>query len=581
MNRLVLSISCLLSLPTIAQDDNKLTLSGSIQTDILLPQRDSIIGAEKDGDFLTNTYVDLKLQHKHFEAGARLEYLEHPLPGFESDFKGWGVPHFYVKGRLGSTAADKPSAELTAGTFYEQFGSGFILRTYEERSLGIDNSLLGGRLMVKPAKGIVLKALSGRQRTYWSWSKAWVSGADGEVNISEWVPAMQQKGLLLTLGASWVNKNEPPDYFELPPRRETTETGYRYTTYQVMEPRNVNAWDVRANINAGDFSMLAEYAQKGDDPSQANGYIYGKGSVAMLSASYSRKGMSLLLQTKRSENMSFKSERSRMGTAAAINHLPAFTQDQTYALAALYPYATQLADGEWAYQAELGYNFKRKTALGGKYGMNVRVNYSYVRAIDRTFNDGANVSKLTLTNNAYAGTEGYTSKFFKWGPHTYYQDLNIQLSRKFTKAFKLNLMYMNQRYNKTVVEGKGGMIHSDIFVADGKYQFSPKITLRMEAQYLSTKQDEGDWVFALAELSLAPHWMLTVSDLWNCGDSDLQSHHENTHHHYYQGLVTYNIGAHRIQAGYGRTRAGYNCSGGVCRWIPAQKGFTLSYNYNF
>ena len=32
---------------------------------------------------------------------------------------------------------------------------------------------------------------------------------------------------------------------------------------------------------------------------------------------------------------------------------------------------------------------------------------------------------------------------------------------------------------------------------------------------------------------------------------------------------------------YGRTRAGYNCSGGVCRWIPAQKGFTLSYNYNF
>ena len=581
MKGLIILLSCCASLTVPAQNDNKLTLSGSIQSDMLLPQSDSVIGAEKTEDFLTNTYIDLRLQHKYFEAGARLEYLEHPLPGFENDFKGWGVPHFYVKGRLGNTASNKPSAELTAGTFYEQFGSGFILRTYEERTLGIDNSLFGGRVQVKPVKGVVLKALSGRQRTYWDWTKAWVSGADAEVSLNEWMPAMQGKGVNVTLGASWVNKNEPQDYIELPPQKEATATGYRYTTYQLTQPRNVNAWDVRANINAGDVSLLAEYAQKGDDPSQANGYVYGKGNVAMLSASYSRKGLSLLLQAKRSENMSFKSERSRKGTAAAINHLPSFTQDQTYALAALYPYATQLADGEWAYQAELGYNFKRKTTLGGKYGMNVKVNYSYVRAIDRQFTDGANVTSLTKTNMTYAGTEAYTSKFFKWGPQTYYQDLDIQISRRLSKAFRLNLMYMNQRYNKSVVEGEGGMIHSDIFVADGKYQFNPKTTLRMEAQYLATRQDEGDWAFLLAELSLAPHWMFTLSDQWNCGDSDPETHSENTHHHYYQGLITYNIGAHRLQAGYGRTRPGFNCSGGVCRWIPAQKGFTLSYNYSF
>ena len=148
----------------------------------------------------------------------------------------------------------------------------------------------------------------------------------------------------------------------------------------------------------------------------------------------------------------------------------------------------------------------------------------------------------------------------------------MQLSRKFSKAFKLNLMYMNQRYNKTVIEGEGGMIHSDIYVADGKYQFSPKTTLRAEAQYLCTRQDLKDWAFGLLELSLVPHWMFTVSDMWNCGGAET---------HYYQGSVTFNTGAHRMQLGYGRTRAGYNCSGGVCRWIPASKGFTLSYNYNF
>jgi hypothetical protein len=143
-----------------AQEEQKgITLSGSIQSDVLLPQDDEKIGAKKTGDLLTNTYVDLQMQSKHVDAGARLEYLEHPLPGFENDFKGWGIPNLWVKGKLGNN-------ELTLGTFYEQFGSGFILRTYEERSLGIDNSLLGARLQAKPLKGVVLKVLSGKQRHY-------------------------------------------------------------------------------------------------------------------------------------------------------------------------------------------------------------------------------------------------------------------------------------------------------------------------------------------------------------------------------------------------------------------------------
>jgi predicted porin len=144
-------------------------------------------------------------------------------------------------------------------------------------------------------------------------------------------------------------------------------------------------------------------------------------------------------------------------------------------------------------------------------------------------------------------------------------------------------MYMNQLYNQAQIQQHGGMVHSDIFVADGKYQFSPKTALRVEAQYLKTDDDEGDWLFALAELSLAPHWMFTLSDMWNVGDNNPKQRpgEKNTHYHYYQALVTYNVGAHRLQAGYGRTREGINCSGGVCRVIPAQKGFTLSYNYNF
>ena len=133
-------------------------------------------------------------------------------------------------------------------------------------------------------------------------------------------------------------------------------------------------------------------------------------------------------------------------------------------------------------------------------------------------------------------------------------------------------MYMNQFYNKTAVEGEGGMIHSDIFVAEGKYKISRKMTLRGEAQYLSTGEDLGDWAFGLLELSLLPNWMISVSDEYNCGETNI---------HYYSGAVTFNKGAHRIQLGYGRTREGINCSGGVCRYVPASRGMTISYNYNF
>ena len=78
-------------------------------------------------------------------------------------------------------------------------------------------------------------------------------------------------------------------------------------------------------------------------------------------------------------------------------------------------------------------------------------------------------------------------------------------------------MYMNQLYNKTIVEGEGGKVRSNIFVLEGKYRFNRRYTLRAELQYLTTRQDQRDWAFGMVELSIQPYLMLTLSDLWNCG----------------------------------------------------------------
>ena len=541
---LLLPVMLLVATPVFAQ----VTLSGSVQSDILVPQDDDKIGTEHSDDkVLTNTYLDLNLGSKYVDAGARFEFLKYPLPGYEPDFKGWGVPHFYVKGHY-------KNVELTAGDYYEQFGSGFVLRTYEERSLGIDNALRGGRIVYKPVSGVTLKALTGKQRRYWHHNDALVSGADIEVGLEQFIKALEAHDTHITLGGSWVNKHE----------KANADAIFVDATHKLNLPKYVNAWDARINLTHKGFSVLAEYAQKTQDPSFDNGYHFGKGNVAMLSTSYSQKGMSVLLQAKRSEGMSFRSRRSMSGTSSFINHLPAFTHDQTYALAAQYPYATNF-NGEWAFQAEFGYSFKKGTTLGGKYGTKLKFNLSHVRGLDY---DGV---KNPVAEGRVIGSNGYKSSFFKMG-ETYYQDIDVQIEKRFTRDFSLIFMYMNERYNMTVIEGHGGMIKSNILIADGKYKFSPKLTLRCELQYQFCKGDDGDWAFGLAELSWAPHWMFTVSDMWNCGETKL---------HFYQALVTYSLKSHRIQAGYGRTDAGFNCSGGVCRWVPATRGFTLSYNYSF
>ena len=559
------------------EEGNKVSLSGSIQSDVLIPQEDQKIGTGYYDDWaLTNTYAELHMLSKYITAGARFEFTEYPLPGFEKDFKGWGVPYMYITGQY-------KGVQLTAGDFYDQFGSGLIFRTYEERSLGIDNSLRGGRLVFRPFKGVNVKMLGGQQRRYWHHrnfddSNSWVYGGDVEFSVDQWFKKMDESNTRLTIGVSAVNKYEKDeDILNLRPTGQEDEFGTPILgAYKLNLPENVTSFDVRANLQKGNYSFLAEYAQKGYDPSFDNGYTYRKGNALMLSGSYSKRGMSLLLQAKRSEDMAYRSKRSLTGTSGFINHLPAFAMQHTYALAALYPYATQNALGEWAFQAEGGYTFKRNTFLGGKYGTKLKVNFSHVRAIDHD-------PLLDAMGNPIGdviGTEGYKSKFFKMGDETYYQDINVQVEKKFTKKFKMNAMYMNQRYNKTVVEGHGGMIESNIGILEGKYTFNRKLTLRGEAQYLNTDDDQGDWWYGLLELSVLPNFMFTVSDMYNANVPNTDET-ATSKQHYYMFSGTYTYGAHRLQVSYGKTRAGYNCSGGVCRFVPASKGVQLSYNFNF
>lgn len=529
--------------------DNGVRLHGSVQADVLFPQEDAAINTGSyDHDILFNTYADMNMTSRYVDAGLRFEFMKWPLPGYDEDgFKGWGVPHIYAKGRY-------KGFELTAGDFYEQFGNGFILRTYEERSLGIDNSLRGGRLKVTAIPGVRITALGGLQRRYWDWEKhSQVYGGDVELQLEQLFKRLGQRDLAWMLGASYVLKHESEQDIIIPG-----------TDYRLNVPTNVSAFDVRSQLRKGRVNVEAEFAWKGQDPSFDNDYTYGHGTAVMLTASYSRSGLSAIIQAKRSENMAFRSQRMMSGNSVFINNMPAFAYLHTYALPALYPYATQAAPGEWAFQGTFAYTFKRKTALGGRYGTKVRVNASYISGL-------VHHGPVSILDGVVAGTNGSSTPFFKMGEQ-YYRDINLQIDKKWSPSVSQTFMYMNQFYNKTVIEGKGGDVKANIFVLDTKWKIDNRFTLRNELQWLTTRQDDKDWLYGLVELSVAPYLMVTVSDMWNCGSTGL---------HYYNFGVAGNYRSNRLALSYGRTRAGFNCSGGVCRYVRATRGFQIAYTYTF
>ena len=530
--------------------------TGSIQTEFMAPMNDSSLGIKADDyakPVLNNTYFDFTVNAPYVCAAFRFQFTKWPLPGFEETsmpgFAGWGVPYFWITGKY-------KWMQVTAGDFYEQFGSGLIMRTYQERALGVDGALRGARIKLNPGKGLYITALTGRERRFWKHTPDLIWGADAEWSLNESFSSAFNPQYGVTLGFSYVGKHNKRG------------NGDRITTiidndqYRLNFPTTVAAFDGRVSARLKDFSVLAEFATKNNDPNAVNNYIYKKGHVELLSLSYAANGFSAYVQAKRSENMAFLSDQEEQ-TNAFINYLPAFTNTQTYTLAALYPYATDY-NGEWAYQAEVRYLFKRNTPLGGKYGTNVKLSGSYIADLYNQAPIGPKAEKenedgtvTTLTSNPdLVGTNGHGAPFWKTGGLRY-ADLNFEISKKFSRKIQLTLFYLFQRLNYDKIFGHptehGGeeMVTANTFILEGQWKMAKRTQLRWEVQYLTTRQDDKDWVCALAGLSLGPR------------------------------VVTFNYRANRFALSFARNRAGFNCSGGVCRWVPASKGFSLSYNYTF
>ena len=499
---------------------------------------------------LIQGFSNLMYSTGNFTAGIRYETYQNPMQGYDPRYKGSGIPYRFATYKLNEL-------EVTIGNYYEQFGSGIVLRAYEEKGLGIDNVLDGMRVKFS-SHGFYLKGLVGKQRSYWGQGAGLVRGFDGEVNLNELFArpndsTYQAPKTKITLGGSFVSKYQDGD-----------QVTYQSSTLKV--PQNVGASAGRIGISRGKVNITGEYVYKINDPTAFNSYIYKPGDAMLINANYSQKGFGVYLGMKRIDNMSYKSDRNATANDLNMNFIPSFTKQHTYSLLAFYPYATQ-PNGEINYQTEILKKFKKGSALGGKYGTDITLNFSQVYALDTT-----RYSSLDSTR------QGYKSNYFGMGKRKYYSDFNVEISKKLSPKMKMLVIYANQDYNKDVIQGESGFgaFIANTGLVELTYHMNGAKSLRMELQHLYTKEDFKNWAMVLLEYGAGEHFLISAFDQYNYGN-DIEADRI----HYYTAAVTYLKDATRISIGYGKQRAGIFCVGGVCRYVPASNGLSIAITTTF
>ena len=522
-------------------------LSGNFQSNSQLYYEDADLGITSENlpseKFLINSFANLLYTTSNFSAGMRYEANHNVLLGFDKRYNGEGITYRY-------TQFNKDGLDITLGNFYEQFGSGMILRAFEERNLGYDNAFDGIRLKYSPFKGVYLKSLIGRQRLYFDKAEGIVRGFDGEISLNESFESLSDIKTQVMIGGSFVSKFQK----DLDPI--------------YILPENVASWASRFSIFHGKWIMGAEYVYKYNDPSATNNFIYKEGQALLANLGYSQKGFGFSLAAKRIDNMSFNSDRNLSGQEVSINFLPALTKQHTYALATIYPYGT-IANGEMGLQADLNYKIKKGTLLGGKYGVGILANFSNAYSIHKSpINEDTAIGE--------SGTLGYTSDFFKVGDDKYFQEYSLEISKKINRKLKLIGTYLNTHYNSNFIVGYGnyGMIKAGIWILETQYKLKPKHSLRTEFQHLKTAQHEGNWAMGLVEYTVSPHYFIAIQNLYNYGNKINKTHYPNISAGYTKNTT-------RFALGYGKQREGIFCVGGVCRNVPKSNGFSLSITSSF
>ena len=502
-----------------------------------------------EDQFRANNYVLFNYNLDKFTAGVQFEsYLPSTLLGYAPIYDGQNdIATYYLNYR-------DETLDVTGGYFYDQFGSGLILRSWEDRQLGLNNAMKGLNIKFKATDYLVFKGVFGRQRNGFEESTGTIQGIDSDLRLSQ---ALDIESIDINLGFSYVGRNQD-------------------TNGNQALPSTVGAYGGRLDFILNDFYAGVEAIVKDSDAIANEGVLSSNklydGTALQINAGYARKGLGINASFRRLENFSFFADRLAEGNVfnqQVLNYVPALTKQQDYLLTNIYVYNAQprliiesfdQRAGEVGAQMDLYYSFKKGSTLGGKYGTKLAFNFSYWGGLEAEYN----------IENRW-----YEAKFIGSG-HQLFRDVNLEVKKRWSSDWSSVFTYQNVLIDKGVVEGGplgNSSINANIAVLETTKRLNDGKSLRVVAQHLWSNQDRKNWAAGVIEYNFSSRLNMYIADSWNYGGLDKI--------HYYSLGGSYSKGNTRLGLNYGRQRGGLICIGGVCRFVPENTGLSANLTIAF
>lgn len=551
------SLSCLTYINAQESNDKKDRgeFSGNFQNTNQFYVNDSIIG--------TNT---TQYKRELSSADAWL-YLNYKLKGFNFNFRYdifnnsplFNPSEAYTKSGIGiwSISKDIDKFNVTVGYFYDQFGTGMVFRAFEDRNLGLDFAINGARVIYTPTENTQIKAFTGLQKFRFDVRPEVIKG----VNIEHRIEVNED--LNFQLGASGVNRTIDQNTMNT-----IVGTINNYELKNRFIPKyNVYLGNVYNTLSYKKFSLYTEYCQKSEEAifnPILDRMELRDGRIYYTSLSFSTKGLGINAQYKRIESFSLRTSPLENLNLGMIAYLPSLTRQNTYRLLARYNAVVQ----------ELGEN-----ALGMEF--TIKPQGAYFKKHQTTIN--INTSVVTAKDNF--DSKSLNPFNFEKDTARYFREHYIDVSHKFNKKFKAMLGFQYINYNQQLFEQKTKeyeYVTAKTYFGEITYKLTPTRSLRVEAQYLNTAQDLGNFINGTVELNIAPHYSFSVGDMVNvdrvqrnttASSADLV--------HYWNVFGSYTYKTTRLTAGFIKQVEGVNCTGGVCRVEPAFSGVRVTLQTNF
>ncbi len=495
-------------------NQNFFSLDSNILTPPIPPQYSQQLSS-------TEAWANFNYRYKGFSAGVRFDLFNNSgLRNPFIAFNGQGLGFWYLRKEI-------ENLTITAGYFYDQFGSGIAFRAYEGRGQNLDYAIQGVHLKYKLNDNWTAKGFTGKQKFLFGTYDPIIKG----VNIEGYIP---KENLAISPGFSVVNRTLDNNSINL----LVNSINSAPLEERFVPKYNAFIYSAYNTFSYKKFSLFAELAYKTrEGVLDRDGKLVNKdGTVLFGTATYSTKGFGIVAQYKRTEFFEFRTSAFEILNDGLLTFISPMARFNTYRLTSRYAPATQLI-GEQAFQFDTDFTFLKKQSG--------TANFSDIR---------------DLAGNRL------------------YQEFYLETKLKINKKSDMKLGIQRQVYNQEVYEFKpdAPLVKTVTPFAEYTYKISRKKSIRAEVSHMWTEEDLGDWMWALVEYNIAPKYSFSIMDMYNYGNKDADKRI-----HYWTAFGAINLGKNRFTGGYVRQVQGIICTGGVCRVEPAFNGVRATYTAVF